>query len=151
MILLPLDNPILPASAPPQLPAALDAIRSLPPDAPDGRVDLAEGMYLVVSRYATSPAAEKPYEAHRRYVDVQALLAGREIIGLAKTDDLTERTAYDPQSDAAFYDAPPGEHSLELRPGWAMVFAPADAHRPGCCCSESAEVCKVVVKIPVSG
>lgn len=150
MILLPLDNPTLPASARPQLPAALDAIRSLTPDAPDGRVDLADGMYLVVSRYATKPAAEKPYEAHRKYIDVQGLLAGEEFIGLAETAELTEQTPYDPQADCALYHAPAREHQIVLRPGWAVVLDPADAHRPGCCFDQPAEVCKVVVKLPVA-
>ena len=150
MIILPIENPSAFATARPGLAEALAAIEKLSPYTPDGRTDLADGAYLIVSRYATAPAEDKPYEAHRKYIDVQVLLAGEEFIGLAETAELAEQTPYDPQADVALYHAPAREHQLVLQPDWAVVLDPADAHRPGCCLDQPADVCKVVAKLPVA-
>jgi YhcH/YjgK/YiaL family protein len=99
--------------------------------------------------YTTEPEERRRFEAHRRNIDVQLLLSGRERIYWAPTSALAPETAYDPAQDVAFYSGESAGH-IDLEPGLAAVFFPADAHKPNCRLSEGPpEVRKLVVKIPL--
>jgi YhcH/YjgK/YiaL family protein len=117
---------------------------------PSGRYELGEGAYANVAGYDTSPAVSAAFEAHRRYIDIQALIDGEEVIQIAPLADVTEIEAYDEEKDIAFYAEPGDESTLLMRPGVFAVFYPGDAHRPGVMTSHTPRtVKKIVVKIPV--
>jgi biofilm protein TabA len=119
----------------PRLDRGLEALRRLA-DAPeqDGRLELeGEELYAVFSSYQPGEPAEKPFEAHRRYVDIQAVLSGSELLYWAPLKGLAARRAYSPAEDAAFYEDPPGGGTgLLLAPGAFVILFPQDAHKPGC-------------------
>lgn len=151
MILDTLDRAYFYSACCDPLAEAVAALRTLNADAPEGRTELAGGAYIVLSRYATKLPAEHTagYEAHRAFIDVQIVLAGRECIEVADTDSLVPREAYDADRDVAFYDPPEQSTSVLLRPGQFVVLFPGDAHRPGLALDEPADVVKAVAKLPV--
>ncbi len=125
----------------PRLDRGLEALRRLAGDAAradapasDGRHEL-EGaeLYASLSTYETGNPAEKSFEAHRRYIDIQAVLSGRELLYWAPLADLAVRRAYSEAEDVAFFEDPPGGGAgLLLDPGSFIVLFPQDAHKPGC-------------------
>jgi len=118
----------------------------------DGEYPLEEnGIVARVMTYQTRVPEETRLEAHRAYVDVQTLLAGREAIEWFPVEDLIVETPYDPERDVVFYHVPgPAPARVEVAPGTFAVFFPRDAHRPQLTATEGlARVRKVVVKIPV--
>jgi YhcH/YjgK/YiaL family protein len=120
----------------PRLDRGLEALRRLAggPPAADGRHEL-EGadLYASLSTYETGNPAEKSYEAHRRYIDIQAVLAGRELLYWAPLAGLAARRAYSEAEDVAFFEDPAGGGAgLLLDPGSFIVLFPQDAHKPGC-------------------
>ncbi len=116
----------------------------------DGRHEIGgDGCYASVQTYETAPAEEKNPESHRRYADIQALLAGEELIGWLPVEGLETHTPYAAEHDIAFYRNAHGETPLLMRPGLFAVFYPGDAHKPGCAISRPAPVRKVVVKVPL--
>lgn len=131
--------------------AAARFVLDTAPGLPDGRHDIADGMFADVKRYSPAPAGERRYETHVKYVDLQAVLAGSEIVychplgeGMAVTED---RLA---GNDVRFHadPAPGAEVALRLRPGLFLLLFPADAHKPEC--FDGVAACrKVIVKIPV--
>jgi len=120
----------------PRLDRGLEALRRLAGDAPasDGRHEL-EGaeLYASLSTYETGNPAEKSYEAHRRYIDIQAVLSGREQLYWAPLAGLAARRAYSEAEDVVFFEDPAGGGAgLLLEPGTFAVLFPQDAHKPGC-------------------
>ncbi len=85
-------------------------------------------------------------EAHRKYIDVQFLVAGSEEIGwrpLGECRELTE--PYDEARDVLFH----GDRPLvwiELPVGKFMIFYPEDAHAP---LASTGDNVKAVVKVAV--
>jgi hypothetical protein len=51
---------------------------------PAGRVDIeGDTIFALIQDYDTAPKAEKRPESHARYIDIQYVFSGREIIGYA--------------------------------------------------------------------
>jgi YhcH/YjgK/YiaL family protein len=120
----------------PRLDRGLEALRRLAggPPAADGRHEL-EGadLYASFSSYETASPLEKPFEVHRRYIDIQAVLAGRELLYWAPLAGLAAHQAYSEAEDVAFFEDPAGGGAgLLLDPGSFVVLFPQDAHKPGC-------------------
>ncbi|OHD21077.1 MAG: hypothetical protein A2064_06240 [Spirochaetes bacterium GWB1_66_5] len=141
----------------PRLDRGLEALRWLAAAPPaDGRHEL-EGaeLYASLSTYETGNPAGKSYEAHRRYIDIQAVLAGRELLYWAPLADLAARRGYSEAEDAAFFEDPAGGGAgLLLDPGSFVVLFPQDAHKPGCRVSggsggSGGQVRKLVLKVRV--
>ena len=119
-----------------------------------GRYELGGLNYMNVDEAETAPAANRQIECHRRYVDVQVLLDGEEVIGYQPLSRLGAMTEDRGSKDAYFYN-PPAENDfillMEARKTVA-VFFPTDGHR--CLCApagKGATVRKAVMKIAVPG
>lgn len=107
-----------------------------------------ERIYLLIQEYATKPAAEKKWEAHRAYVDLQIVVSGRESMGYAPVGRLDPAQAYNAEKDVAFYDdGGRPESEILVGAGGFCVFFPTDAHRPGCHAAGESAVRKAVVKL----
>jgi biofilm protein TabA len=125
-------------------------LTSLTPDMPDGRVDISgDDIFAMVSTYETRRAEDSRFEAHRKYKDIQLMLAGEEEIGWAPLEGLDVAEPYDEERDVAFFYQPAGGFSrISMRPGMCAVFFPEDAHMPQLMSGgEAATVRKVVIKV----
>ncbi len=117
---------------------------------PPGRYPLRQEAYALVQEYDLSNGCRGRWESHRRYIDVQCLLSGTEMIGCGSVADQAENTPYDEEKDIQFY--PDGEGiSLKLHDGAFGVFFPQDAHCPQCWGGVVQRIRKVVVKLPCQG
>ncbi|MEW5775048.1 MAG: YhcH/YjgK/YiaL family protein [Thermodesulfobacteriota bacterium] len=134
------------------LPAWGEAMRfvaGLGPDTPDGDYELrGRDIWARVFSYTTKPLPDGVLEAHREYVDVQALLAGQEIQVRCPVRDLRVRTAYDPAADVEFFEHPAAYPATWLLvPGMFAAFFPQDAHLTQGMMAAPAPVKKVVAKV----
>jgi len=119
------------------------------------RHELAAGAFAIAQVYAARPRYGV-FESHRRYCDMQVIVAGEERIEVAETALLTLTQAYDEERDVAFYADYTRGNVLKLRAGEAAVFAPCDGHMPSVriedgdtAVASEGLVYKVVVKVPV--
>lgn len=104
---------------------------------------------FLCQKYATKDAAEKKLEVHRKFIDIQFLVSGKEKVFFGDIGDFSVKVPYNAEKDAEFLDGDLRDFTL-LRAGEFAVFFPEDAHKPGCKADDSAvEVEKVVVKVPV--
>ena len=109
-----------------------------------------ERVFALVQKYSTKPIESALFEAHRRYVDVQYVHAGRETILWAPLAAMQEETmAYDAAKEAALFKLVPDVTPLHLSAGYFAVLFPEDAHAPCVVWEETSEVFKVVVKVAV--
>jgi YhcH/YjgK/YiaL family protein len=114
----------------------------------DGRTDVdGDRLYASVATYETGSREERRFEAHRRYIDVQVLLEGEELIDVSLEMDLAVIEPYDEARDVIFLQPPPRFTSLSMAPGSFAVFYPHDVHRPGCHLQQRGRVRKIVMKV----
>jgi len=121
------------------------------------RSELEGGAFAIAQVYAARPRYGV-FESHRRYHDIQVIVAGEELIEVAETSLLTLSQAYDEEKDVAFYADYSLGSVLRLRAGAVAVFAPCDGHMPSVRIENNDTaslpaagrlVYKVVVKVPV--
>ena len=105
--------------------------------------------YAMVHNYTTAPAPERKLESHRRYIDIQYILSGTELIEWALIASLEARAPYSDNEDVIFYRDCDRATSLILEAGMFVVFYPSDAHKPGCSAGKPQFVRKIVVKMAV--
>ncbi|MDR2870906.1 MAG: YhcH/YjgK/YiaL family protein [Deferribacteraceae bacterium] len=131
---------------------AFEHYLSLSIDAPIGSMELGGGVKAAIAEYMTKPADTAMPEAHRNYVDIQILLAGEELIGWYPEGMLSVKKTYDAANDIEFYKQQQPLHSscfLPMQTGYFAIFYPWDLHMPQISVSGSAQVKKIVYKIPV--
>lgn len=121
---------------------------------PLGRTDIdGDEVFANVQEYETEPAEERRYEAHRRYYDIQFMVAGSEALWYAPLETLAPEGPFDEEGDGGLYAPEEGapESEIVLRPGDLAVVAPEDAHKPRCIPSADGSrpqhVRKIVVKV----
>jgi YhcH/YjgK/YiaL family protein len=100
----------------------------------DGRYEVVgEDLYVMVMTGETGAAAEKRFESHRRYIDIQVNLAGGEIMEWTPVRDLAVADDFRPDNDVRFHQAPhQAPTRLMVNPREFAVFWPEDAHKPCC-------------------
>ena len=91
-----------------------------------GRLEF-DGGFILLQSGETKSCEEGLFEAHRKYLDVQVLLDGAELIVYNDIADLTVKEPYDGERDREMSE---GEGALiEMRPGTFCVLYPADGHK----------------------
>ncbi|MFA5424824.1 MAG: YhcH/YjgK/YiaL family protein [Phycisphaerae bacterium] len=117
----------------------------------DGKYIVNDNIYYTIQRYTTKPMNEGKLEAHRKYIDIQFLLEGEELLGYMPLEGLKVSQEYDCQKDIAFYQTPGEITKVKLEPGMFCILFLNDAHQPGCCLTKPTEVKKIVIKIKTNG
>ena len=113
-----------------------------------GRYELdGDNIFYMVQSYDTDPS-KTVSEAHRKYIDIQFMVDGEEIIGVADISSEKELTEAKEENDVWFYNCK--TEPLTLSAGKYMVLYPNDLHCPGVATNGKALTCrKVVVKVKV--
>lgn len=109
-----------------------------------------EDFIVLICDRVTEAKEKKLPEVHRRYVELQFMAEGEELMGYYPdcgdnellSDCLEEK-------DTLYYKENPNaeEVMLHMVPGTYAVFFPEDVHRPFCQVKEPARVKKIVIKI----
>jgi YhcH/YjgK/YiaL family protein len=116
---------------------------------PAGTMDLSKDVLVQVKEYTTKPPAEAKFETHDRMFDIQFVVSGEELFGLAPRAGLEVEAPYDAEKDITFYRDPLRYGSVLLQAGDFIVVTPEDAHKPACMVAQPAPVKKIIVKIRV--
>jgi YhcH/YjgK/YiaL family protein len=114
----------------------------------DGKHEVdGDNLFYMVQRYQTKPIAEGKHEAHKKYIDVQLVVSGSEVIGVESFADQKVETPY--TEDAGFYFPSKNMTKLRISAGQFCVLYPHDLHMPCRTDSISQDVVKVVIKVKV--
>ncbi len=106
-----------------------------------------DAVFAIVMDYQTKDINEGFWEAHRKYIDIQYIAAGSELIGYANIDGLKAVADYDEESD--FLKLEGDGSMIGVDAGTFVIFWPHDAHMPSVAIDKPASVRKVVVKVAV--
>ena len=106
-----------------------------------------DNVFALVSEYETKDELDGKLEAHRKYIDLQFLAKGTELIGYAPFNKQELMTEYNEEKDVAFFK---GDKSfIKMEQGMFAVLFPSELHMPGIKSSIREGVKKVVIKIKV--
>lgn len=105
-----------------------------------------DNIFAPVSEYETKLPADGKWEAHKKYLDIQIVLSGKELIGIAPTQGATVVVPYNETKDVMFV-APVTEKDYHAKPGTFFIFFPTEAHRPNMMDGEQVKVKKIVFKV----
>ena len=113
----------------------------------NGRYEVdGDNLFYMIQRYPTKNKADALFEAHKNYIDIQAIIDGEETIGYALTETLEVVQPYKP--DVMKCADPDIFTEVKLAKGMFAIFYPDDAHKP---CYDfhagKSNVHKLVVKI----
>jgi YhcH/YjgK/YiaL family protein len=114
---------------------------------PCGKHDIdGDTIFALVQEYQTKPIVECKLESHKKYIDIQYVIQGEEMMGITTQNNQTilEQNL---EKDYTFYE---GTTSLvRVSKGMFTIFFPDDLHQP-CVQTETVlEVKKVVIKVMI--
>jgi YhcH/YjgK/YiaL family protein len=106
-------------------------------------------IFAIVNEYDTIDTEGEQMESHRKYIDVQYIVKGEELIGHDFLQQQIPSKAYDEETDFMLFAEKPAFFS-KLDQGHFAVFFPTDLHMPNIRVETPVPVKKVVIKIGVS-
>jgi biofilm protein TabA len=114
---------------------------------PAGRHEIdGDRLFCIISKGPGRSRSEAKLEAHRKYIDIQYVIAGADEMGFKPTADCKlVDTSYDADKDIEFFKDSPDSWT-EVPAGSFVIFFPQDAHAP---LVSSGEIHKAVLKIAV--
>lgn len=115
-----------------------------------GWQNLENGIRMNVMAFETSPAEGKKAEIHRKFIDIQLLIEGEEMIEYGiKEPDLTKYDEYQTEDDYQLTPAIDDRNEVILQPNMFAIFLPYEPHKPGNSVNGNKPLKKLVVKVPV--
>ena len=106
-----------------------------------------DNVYATITEGPEKEFDQTAWESHRKYIDLQYVIKGKEKIGVAPTATAIVTKPYNETTDAANYSAD-GRYFI-AEPGTFFLFFPGDAHRPNIKVDGYEVVKKIVIKIRV--
>ncbi|HEX7494002.1 MAG TPA: YhcH/YjgK/YiaL family protein [Bacteroidales bacterium] len=108
-----------------------------------------DNLYATVSEYLSKNEETAKFEAHRKYIDIQYVIVGKEVMNIAPITTVKEvLTPYDVAKDIEFITVDKIVN-YKASPANFFIFFPGDAHRPGIKDGVNSSVRKLVVKLKV--
>lgn len=103
-------------------------------------------LFYIVQRELGRKRTESKLEAHRKYIDIQYVIAGSDEMGWKSTSDCKMVDAYyDENNDIMFFNDEPKSWN-HVPAGSFTIFFPQDAHAP---MISDGEIHKIVFKVAV--
>lgn len=112
---------------------------------PSGKHDIeGDTIFALVQEYQTKPLEDCKLESHKKYIDIQYVIRGEEMMGIT-TQNNQKIIEVNEEKDYTFYE---GTTSLvRVSKGMFTIFFPDDLHQPCVQTESAAEVKKVVIKV----
>jgi uncharacterized protein, YhcH/YjgK/YiaL family len=106
-------------------------------------------LYATVSEYMSKNPEDVKYEEHKKYIDIQYVVSGNELIGISPLSQQKDvLNQYNETKDVMFVTVLK-EVYYKATPDKFFIFFPDDFHRPGLKDGTSVPIRKVVIKVKV--
>lgn len=104
-------------------------------------------IYYQVIETETEENEKRFAESHKKYLDIQYVVNGREKIGFTPLLDEYKIKEFIEERDLLFYEQVKNEGYIIATEGCISIFFPEDVHRPQIAIEEPERLKKVVVKV----
>jgi YhcH/YjgK/YiaL family protein len=115
----------------------------------DGNYEIdGKNIYAFISSYETKTESEVQFEAHNKYIDIQCVVSGTEVIGFESEKEVTLTQDYKDGNDICFYALNENYDKIALKKGEFVIIMTDELHAPCLSVENKPEnVRKIVVKI----
>ena len=114
-----------------------------------GRYDVDDDFFYLVQEYETKMPCDCKFEAHKKYVDIQYIVKGKECMEITASAFLKCEEPYNAQKDIVFFKEPKMAKRTFVTAGMYEIFFPKDAHKPGIAHGTPEKVLKIVGKVKI--
>ena len=117
-------------------------------NAPDGKLDIADGLKAIFSNAQgkTAEASLAKFECHDKNIDIQLCIKGTETIyWKPREKSVKPNGEYNTEKDDRFFSDEP-DMSFQLTDGQFVIFFPEDVHAP---MIGEGEIKKLVIKVKI--
>jgi YhcH/YjgK/YiaL family protein len=108
-----------------------------------------DDLFVIVMEYDSKEISECITENHKKYIDIQYMVEGEELMGVTLFSGQAPSVPYDETRDAAFY-AIVHDSFIKVGKGQFTIFFPSDLHMPSVKIGTGSKVRKAVFKVRVS-
>ena len=129
----------------PGIEEAFDAVNALTEYEDKKNYPLSDGNRFFLAVQGTK--APDVAEAHRKYLDIQYVVKGKEVMGWADLEACTPTVPFSEEKDIGMYSGPFRYYTIDE--GMCYVAFPEDAHMPGRHLDAPNDYVKVIVKLAV--
>ncbi len=118
-------------------------------DYEDGNYEIdGKNIYAFISSYETKTESEVQFEAHNKYIDIQCVVSGTEVIGFESEKEVELTQDYKDGNDICFYALNKNYDKIALKKGEFVIIMTDELHAPCLSMENKPEnVRKIVVKI----
>ena len=113
------------------------------------KTELSDGSFALEQAYLPRARPDGFFESHRKYIDVQVIVEGEELMEVAEVARLTVSDPYLLERDLIKYADLADASVLRMKMGDVAVFFPEDGHMPSLRWRGPGLARKTVVKVPV--
>ncbi|MFY9089039.1 YhcH/YjgK/YiaL family protein [Arcobacter aquimarinus] len=113
------------------------------------KIVLDENTFILKQSYITKDKKDCLFESHKKYIDIQYMFEGDEIMEVENINNLTLLKDYNESLDYANYSQSNNASILKIKENELAIFYPQDAHMPCIKIDKNKKVIKAVFKIAV--
>ncbi|MGE4282753.1 MAG: YhcH/YjgK/YiaL family protein [Clostridia bacterium] len=106
-------------------------------------------IYFTIKEYDSRDAEKANWETHQKYIDVQYLLSGKELMGYAQVDGLEVKVPYDEEMDRIFYQNVKSDGYLKVSENMYVILFQHDAHLASLTDGEVSRNKKAIIKVKI--
>lgn len=107
-----------------------------------------DDLFVIVMEYETKDASECKTENHKKYIDIQYIVEGEELMGVTLFNGQVPSVPYDETKEAAFYEIN-HDSMIRISKGQFAIFFPYDLHQPSIKSGKASKIRKAVFKVKV--
>ena len=116
----------------------------------NGRYDiLGDDVYINIQDYTSKLLTQGKWEAHKKYIDIQFIIKGSELIGTGEIDNFEITEAYDEANDVEFLNNKKENQFIQMQENDFIILYPHDVHMPQIANNQPSYVKKAVLKLSV--
>lgn len=130
----------------PNLDIGLNAIQNIE-NKPVERYEF-DGGYFMIQEGITKPMEEGLFESHKKYIDIQIVVKGKEEIAWMPLSELTAVQSYDEKLDKQKFTGL-HVHHMTITEGMFWIAFPWDGHQAISNLNEENDYRKIVLKLPI--
>ena len=113
------------------------------------KVVVNDNFFYSVQSYETKPTNECKLESHRKYIDIQIMVSGKERMDVVDISRLDISEEYDEDRDIQLWKIPKRLVRSTLRSGDYIILYPENAHRGAMSINDTEHVLKIVGKVRI--
>lgn len=113
------------------------------------KIKVNDDFYYNIQYYDTKSPDLCDFESHRKYIDIQFMVSGKECLEFSDISRLSVKQSYNENLDVMFWNVPENISKIVLSEGDYIVLYPEMAHRGAVICQKSEKVLKIVGKVRI--